>query len=924
MSEQRQSRPRPPCGAACAAAAICLLGFALRLYRIEAQSLWWDEAISLHLATSTLGQILADRAAHVHPPLYFLLLKGWVSVAGVSAFSARLSSTLANTALIATAYAVGRRHAGRSTGLAAALVTAGSALYVVYSQEVRTYAALPLLYLATLTLVARLRRADAGQQAGWRDWLLLVAVQATGLHLHYIFLLAVGYANLLLLFDHWQKRRPLRRWLLSVALVGLLCLPWLVTVYANRAAVRADVGVDDPFTQQIPMGFFVNLLWTFQWTGLTAAPGYALLQIASLALAALLLVAIVVLLVSRSARRTTIRLLLHWAAPLAPAVVLWQAKPLSHPRYVALFSVALFIAAAYALVAVRRRGWFGRILALALAVNLTAVTATALWAWYAVPRFGKDDVRGVGAWLEASADANDTIIAPWQDYSLDYAYTGPATIIRPNPGDEAGTWSALAADESKMHQAFLVRYPRDPQDLRRLIPFALESAGYLAERSTLKGLEVLRYTVSQPLLPPPEGTSADVWFGPLGLLTLWIEPNAPADTALTLTARWRLRQPVQERYRIALRLQDPEGWTWASADDWLLDTRSLPTDSWQINETVSTYHVLPLSAGVPPLTYTVAVDVYALDVDGELRYLDLLDAAGNPAGRTYHSRPVSLTPAVGLSTDPYDAAPDLPAPPEPFTVDGLLMLEAAAIDRAAAAPGQAIFVTLRWRALADALPDIRPTLVLSQSSAVASSATAAPAADRYPTDRWRMGEVVLDRRRLTVPPTVQAGPADIRLCVESTCTGLGAVMLNAGEHQYEPPPIPNQVYARLGNIAELLGYDLTPGLYASDEPITITLYWRVLEGASESDYTVFTHLLAEDGRLVAQHDGPPVGSARPTGGWLPSEIIIDEHAMTFREAYSGSAQIEVGMYDSATLTRVVAADGRNSVTLPVQLSIVEP
>lgn len=54
---------------------LVLIAFALRIYRIETQSLWWDEGISLDLATSCISSILSDRASDVHPPLYFLLLR---------------------------------------------------------------------------------------------------------------------------------------------------------------------------------------------------------------------------------------------------------------------------------------------------------------------------------------------------------------------------------------------------------------------------------------------------------------------------------------------------------------------------------------------------------------------------------------------------------------------------------------------------------------------------------------------------------------------------------------------------------------------------------------------------------------------------------------------------------------------------------
>ena len=93
------------------------MSFTLRLFHLNGQSIWWDEAISLHLATSTVADLLTDRAAHVHPPLYFLLLKGWIAMSGTNAFSARFFSAWFNTLLVPTVYAFGRRWLDSRTGL---------------------------------------------------------------------------------------------------------------------------------------------------------------------------------------------------------------------------------------------------------------------------------------------------------------------------------------------------------------------------------------------------------------------------------------------------------------------------------------------------------------------------------------------------------------------------------------------------------------------------------------------------------------------------------------------------------------------------------------------------------------------------------------------------------------------------------------
>jgi hypothetical protein len=125
-------------------------------------------------------------------------------------------------------------------------------------------------------------------------------------------------------------------------------------------------------------------------------------------------------------------------------------------------------------------------------------------------------------------------------------------------------------------------------------------------------------------------------------------------------------------------------------------------------------------------------------------------------------------------------------------------------------------------------------------------------------------------------------------------------------------------------VAELVGYDLEPGPYDHARPITVTLYWRALAGASAMDATVFAQLLSPEGRLVAQHDSPPAMGGRPTGGWVEGEIVSDAHPMVFREPYTGTATISVGLYDPATMQRVITDHGRDAHALPTVLTIAPP
>lgn len=65
--------------------AVMLLGLALRLHDLLAQSLWLDEAMSLYWASLPAGEVLARLMAlsgDPHPPLYYLILKAWIAALG--------------------------------------------------------------------------------------------------------------------------------------------------------------------------------------------------------------------------------------------------------------------------------------------------------------------------------------------------------------------------------------------------------------------------------------------------------------------------------------------------------------------------------------------------------------------------------------------------------------------------------------------------------------------------------------------------------------------------------------------------------------------------------------------------------------------------------------------------------------------------
>lgn len=99
----------------------------------------------------------------------------------------------------------------------------------------------------------------------------------------------------------------------------------------------------------------------------------------------------------------------------------------------------------------------------------------------------------------------------------------------------------------------------------------------------------------------------------------------------------------------------------------------------------------------------------------------------------------------------------------------------------------------------------------------------------------------------------------------------------------------------LGDKVALLDYKIE-GPLRHGATIRLTLYWQALR-ETEKDYTVFVHVVDEEGTVWGQWDSQPVSGERPTSGWERGEVIEDAYKISIdvagpKEGY----KIKVGMY----------------------------
>jgi hypothetical protein len=135
---------------------LLLLAFAVRVFALGQQSLWFDEGWSWHLAKMPLAEMALTTAGDRSPPLYYALLHVWIALAGESEFAMRFISVLADVAGVALVVVLARLLTrSRSAALAAGALYALNPFAIWYAQEVRQYALVAALCTASSVFLAK-------------------------------------------------------------------------------------------------------------------------------------------------------------------------------------------------------------------------------------------------------------------------------------------------------------------------------------------------------------------------------------------------------------------------------------------------------------------------------------------------------------------------------------------------------------------------------------------------------------------------------------------------------------------------------------------------------------------------------------------------------------------------------------------------
>ncbi len=206
-----------------------------RLWRLTASCLWFDELFSVHGARHEWNRLLDFVAADIiHPPLFYILLKLWITVAGESLFWLRLFPVLTSIAVIVPFFLLCRELRLASTEIKLSLLLMAVNGYLIkYAQEVRMYSLLLFFSVCSFWLFAKFVNSTHTRNR----LLALSAINLMLVYTHYYGWLVIAAEAAVLVL--WYRDK-LPDFLIAAAVLLLCFSPW---VYAVTLAAEQGKGL---------------------------------------------------------------------------------------------------------------------------------------------------------------------------------------------------------------------------------------------------------------------------------------------------------------------------------------------------------------------------------------------------------------------------------------------------------------------------------------------------------------------------------------------------------------------------------------------------------------------------------------------------------------------------------------------------------
>lgn len=637
-------------------------GFALRVNRLGAQSLWNDEGTSVALSRLNLPAVAAGAASDIHPPLYYVLLHFWMELAGDSEFAVRFLSVLAGALIIVVTFRVARTFFDQEVAVIAAFLSALSVFQLYYSQETRMYAMVTLFSALSVWSMARLLLPSSRPLIV--RWIAYAVSTTAALYTHYFSFTLVLFENaaflcwLILTWQEEEKPRPvtgvgevraarqpslnrfrvLGAWIAVQAVVALAFLPWLAFAgnqLTTWPAISESLSPQD-LTLRVLSSFVFKVdapLGVESWV----VAAYAIFFIAGLmpSLDLLKQSAFGILLAS-----------LWTLVPLAAMYAVSLQRPAYDPKFLLLATPGFFILAARGL-SILSPGFFLRERARRYSLERSGVIRSAMtWQFlltfgmvaggaligardvYNDSRFQRADYRGIARYIDGVATTRDAVLidAPGQIEVFRYYYHGAADVLTlpvGRPLQPAATNSVLDT-LARFHNLYAVFWATDQADPGNVVESYLGAHSFKASDEWHGDVRLAQYL--QPSAVESGGlvTSGERFGGEIELVHYDIgAPTSSLDASgqarsiragriLPIELLWLALKRPASNYKVFVHLLDDQGKLVAQRDmEPVGGTR--PTGTWDSGERISDLVGLLIPPGTLSRQYSIELGLYRQD-----------------------------------------------------------------------------------------------------------------------------------------------------------------------------------------------------------------------------------------------------------------------------------------------------------------------
>jgi len=858
-----------------------LLAFGLYLHQLGDQSLWRDEALSLIRANQPVAHIFANRnivdgveSPDLHPPLYFLLLRGSIALISDSEFGLRMPSVWASVLAIALFYTVGRLVWQQESGGWTVAIALLSPFYFWYAQEARMYAVVrmeSLLLLWTLWRVLQKRTRPIH--------LILFAVSSFVLMLtHYTGLFMVLATTTI--FTGYQLRQRID-WRLF-ALLGLLIVSGLLLL--PHVVELVGIGSFFSFSQRPLFTLVQEMINTVSLGSTIPLPDAGWQLLPAVVLGGLGAAAIGVAPRHRRWQAFWIgdgTLLLSLFAFYAASLIIAN---YSNPRHLTILSIPWFLLMGHGLATVRHWHWLAGVMAFFL---IFFTSGAALHQTITAPPMQRDDVRQLTQYIDERLLPGDVVV--WHDAPMmtvyDYYVTDDTPYAAIPTYGESQTEQAiqeLSDLAAQYERIWFVSSPSPAYFDETALPewfdnnmTQVDSADFPASWASLY-LELYKRPFSSPV--------ADIYTATLqedGYRIHTIAPELPIlDNGVWMAIEWSADTLHENTPSLCLRLLDTNAYEWSAG----CTTLSAPSGTDTMVQQMSQSLWLPLPTGLAPIAYQLELVMHGqTERLGEIVFHEDQNFGEERPFHTFKN---------GIN---------------------LVDIEWAADQFQA---GQWIVGYPIWRidgALSE--PYYLHTRLVDFWGRTQMTDTVLLAASDYPTVAWSPDALTRTLLAMKLPFDLN-GRYRLQLAISDRPNQpsdgwytTDKIQINAWPLETELPNIaqqPSQLI-RINDQIELVGYTVVQ----ENETITVDLFWRTDETIVEN-YGVFVHIGDPNAPPIAQSSNEPVNWSRPTNSWRKGELIHDSHHILLPDGMNGA--VSVGMYKIEDSTiRLPLTEGETAV-----------